>query len=119
MRHEEAHHATAVRDAESLHGLRQLRRLILVRLQALERRNHLLAPGERGTASIRAKLAVAGEPHDDHARQHAEHELGDDRRYVEGGPYPPLDLEYRPVDDEADDARQEYDEGVEHALHKG
>src|SRR5690606_11929755 len=65
-------HRTA--DAESRDLLGQ-GVLALVERQALQRRDHLLAAGERGAAGVGAELAMAREPHRDHAREQAEHHV--------------------------------------------
>ena len=50
----------------------------MVHLQAFQRVNHFLAPGQVRTACIGTKLALTREPHDDDASQNAEHDLRGD-----------------------------------------
>ncbi len=70
-------------------------------------------------ARVGAELAAARKPHDDYRGEYPEHDLADEHRDVEARPDAALGAEHGLVHDEADDARQEKHEGIEHALDEG
>src|SRR5882724_7650025 len=88
----------------------------VVGLERLQRGDHVVSTSELCTTAIRTEFAPAGEPEDDEARENAEHDLRDDDRYEVGRPTSVLGAEYGPVNDVADDARQEDHECVHDAL---
>src|SRR5690606_38233763 len=61
MAHEKPSHGAAATDPERLH-LRGQGALLVHRLQALQRGDHLLAAGQPGSASIGAELPATAEP---------------------------------------------------------
>ena len=73
-------------------------------------------PASVRAAGVGAELAMPREPHHDHAGENAEHQLRDDHGDEERRAVAALGLEHDAIDDVADDARQEDDEGVHHAL---
>ncbi len=115
MAQEELHHrALAARDTECLHLLRQLRRH--VGLETLQGADHRLAAVEFRGARVRAELALAGYPHDDDAGEDAEHQLSRDHGAEVAEAVAGFVAQDDPVHEVADDARQEDDERVDHAL---
>jgi hypothetical protein len=114
--HEQALDAAAITtaDAEGRHFFRQ--GCGMLRVQPFQRGDHVLSPGEGGAALVGAEFALAREPHDDDRGENAEHQFGDDHGDEEGRPLAALGLEHDAIHQVADDARQEHDEGVHHAL---
>jgi hypothetical protein len=47
----------------------------MISLQALQRRDHLVAPGQAGTAGIGTEFTLSAEPEDDDAGKDAEDQL--------------------------------------------
>src|SRR5687767_828762 len=116
MAHEQPLQSMADRtaDAERSHLVRQRLRTLLA--QAFERADHRVATFQLRAAGVGAELALAREPHDDHAREDAEHDLRDDHGDEKRGAMAALGLEHDAVNRVTDDARQEDDEGIHHAL---
>ena len=67
-------------------------------------------------ARVRPELPLAREPRHDDRGEDAEHDLADDDGDVVAGAHAALGPEDRLVDEVADHAREEDDEGVHHAL---
>src|SRR3569623_3785092 len=65
--------------------------------ETLQRRDHLLASRQKGTAGVGAELAIAAEPHHDDAGEYAQHQLGDDSGDPERRAVAALVLAYHPV----------------------
>src|SRR5262249_50920530 len=115
MRHEEPHDAAAARDSKCLDLFGQ-RRLLLIELETLQRGDHLLASGKSCATRVGPELALAGEPHHDHACQETEHYLRNDHRHEVGRTVTALDLEHGAIHDVAHDPGQEDHESIDHAL---
>lgn len=106
MRHEQFLHAAADAAGDAKRGelVRQMR-LARRRLQTLQRRNHVTAPGQLRAAGVSAELAPAAEPHDDDGGQHRENDFRDDGRNPKRGPMAVAGFEHHAVDKVTDDAR--------------
>ena len=66
--------------------------------QAFQRADHRVAARQLRAAGVGAEFALAREPHDDHARENAEHELRDDHGDEERRTVAALGLEHDAVD---------------------
>src|ERR1039458_4322740 len=89
-------------------------------LQYLERADHGAGAGKIGAAAIGTKFPPARIPADNHARENSEDYLRDHSGQNEtNAGFRAIVLEQRPVDDAADDAREEYHEGIYHTLQQG
>ncbi len=89
-------------DAEGRHLVRQ--RTGTLHTQTFERRDHGIAVGEIGTARVGAEFTMTREPHHDHRRENAEHELGDDHGDQVSRPVAALGLEHDAIDGMTDHA---------------
>src|SRR2546428_12081176 len=69
-------------------------------------------------ARVGAEFALAGEPGDDDACEHAEYDLAYKNRYVIAGADAALGAEHGLVDDAAYYACKEDDEGIDHTLYE-
>ena len=78
-----------------------------------------MPPGKAGTGGIGAELAPARKPHGDDAGQDAQHQLGHDAAQDVAHADALLLTEHHAVDEDADDAGKEDDEGVQHPLQQG
>ena len=106
-------------DAEGGQLTRQVLGQALLLAQSLQRRDHVAVGGEAGAGRIGAVLPPAREPEHDHAGQEAQYQFRHDGHRVVTQSVTALGLEYHPVHGVADDACQEHDEGVYHALDHG
>ncbi len=90
----------------------------MLHAQALQGADHRGGTGQLGTGFVGTVFAAAREPHDDHAGQNAQDQLGNDGRHVVGDALAFFVLEDHLVDEVADDAGEEHHEGVHHTLHQ-
>src|SRR3970040_1484798 len=102
-------------NTEGRHLVRQLGRFMR-RLEALERRDHFVATSQFCTAGVRAKFALATEPHDNHARENTEDDLGRDTGDKKSDAYSTIVLQQDAVDKITDDARKHDNKRIQHSL---